>query len=405
MRNHKQKDKMTKRFSRGCGKVLTALLLCFVMAFSVIQVGAATKEELQNKISGIEGDLAVLAKQREAIEADIQDVKGDKAETAAKQGYVSEQVQITQAEINSLQDKITALEENIEIKLEEIELKQADYDASFALFQRRVRAMSMYDDTTTLGLVLGTDNFVDFLTTTDTISRIAEHDNDLMDSLEAERVALEKEKVSLEADKKSLEADMATVASKKQELATQQATLNAQMENISALEQQYTADLAANQAKSAEMESNIQSIYSQIKLMDNPYVGGTMQWPVPNYYQITSYYGWRFNNSDYHTGMDISGGGVNGKPVVAANGGVIAKTNYAFTPGRGYGIYVIIDHGGKTTTLYGHLSSISVSEGQSVTKGQQIGLVGSTGWSTGPHLHFEVRENNKHVNPLPYVQG
>lgn len=403
MRN--QNDKMKKRFSRGRGKVCTALLLCFVMTFSVIQVGAATKEELQNKISGIEGDLAVLAEQRAAIEADIKSVKDDKAETAAKQGYVSEQVQITQAEINGLQDKIAALEENIEIKLEEIELKQADYDASFALFQQRVRAMSMYDDTTTLGLVLGTDNFVDFLTTTDTINRIAEHDNDLMDSLEAERVALEEEKASLEADKESLEADMATVASKKQELATQQATLNAQMENISALEQQYTADLAANQAKSAEMESNIQSIYSQIKLMDNPYVGGTMQWPVPNYYQITSYYGWRFNNSDYHTGMDISGGGVNGKPVVAANDGVIAKTNYAFTPGRGYGIYVIIDHGGKTTTLYGHLSAISVSEGQSVTKGQQIGLVGSTGWSTGPHLHFEVRENNQHVNPLPYVQG
>ena len=94
-----------------------------------------------------------------------------------------------------------------------------------------------------------------------------------------------------------------------------------------------------------------------------------------------------------------------GATIVAANTGTVVKTNTSFTPGRGYGIYVIIDHGGGKSTLYGHCSALLVSEGQTVSRGQPIAQVGSTGWSTGPHLHFEVREDGNHVNPLPYLKG
>ena len=130
-----------------------------------------------------------------------------------------------------------------------------------------------------------------------------------------------------------------------------------------------------------------------------------MMWPVPGFGTITSYYGWRWNKTDYHTGIDISGGGINGATIVAANSGRVAKVNTSYVPGKGYGIYVMIDHGGGKVSLYGHCSKILVSEGQSIVKGTPIAKVGSTGWSTGPHLHFEVRENGNHANPLAYLKG
>lgn len=131
--------------------------------------------------------------------------------------------------------------------------------------------------------------------------------------------------------------------------------------------------------------------------------GSTLTWPVPGYYTITSSYGNRWhpvhNRYAFHTGIDISGSGVNGKNVVAAADGVVILSEYY----GGYGNTVIIDHGGGLQTLYAHGSQLLVSAGQKVTRGQAVMKVGSTGVSTGPHLHFEVRINGSHTNPLPYL--
>ena len=131
-----------------------------------------------------------------------------------------------------------------------------------------------------------------------------------------------------------------------------------------------------------------------------------MAWPVPGHTRITSEFGSRFGGRDFHTGIDIAGAGtgtINGATVVAANTGTVRVTNHSHSPGRGYGKFIIIDHGGGISTLYAHLSAISVSVGQTVERGDAIGNVGSTGWSTGPHLHFEVRESGRAVNPRPWI--
>ena len=111
------------------------------------------------------------------------------------------------------------------------------------------------------------------------------------------------------------------------------------------------------------------------------------------------------SGTDFHTGVDFTGSNVNGKKVVAANAGNVIFTKTTYIPGKSYGKYIIVDHGGGYSTLYAHLSSVNVSVGDYVKKGQSIGNVGSTGWSTGPHLHFEIRVNGKHTNPLPYLKG
>ena len=149
----------------------------------------------------------------------------------------------------------------------------------------------------------------------------------------------------------------------------------------------------------AQVQSEINDIYASYE-SQGEYTGGVMTWPVPGYTGITSYYGWRFNNTDFHTGIDISGSNIYGRNIVAAADGVVIKAQETYVQGVGYGRYLIIDHGGNISTLYGHTSQLLVSEGDHVTRGQAIAKVGSTGWSTGPHLHFEVRENGTAVNPL-----
>lgn len=133
------------------------------------------------------------------------------------------------------------------------------------------------------------------------------------------------------------------------------------------------------------------------------YIGGLMAWPAPEATHIVTPYGWIVNGTNFHTGIDIAGKDVYGTPVIATQDGTIAYVSSAHIPGSGYGRYIILDHGGDIATLYAHMSEILVKEGDYVTKGQQIGKIGATGYATGPHLHFEVREQGKCVNPEDYL--
>ena len=130
---------------------------------------------------------------------------------------------------------------------------------------------------------------------------------------------------------------------------------------------------------------------------------GTMAWPLPDHYGILSPFGARYDGADFHSGTDIAA--EHGAPVIAAAGGTVRIANREWTPGVGYGMYVVIDHGGDVMTLYGHCSEILVAEGDTVTEGQKIAKVGATGFAGQPHLHFEVRKGKESVNPMPYISS
>jgi biotin carboxyl carrier protein len=157
------------------------------------------------------------------------------------------------------------------------------------------------------------------------------------------------------------------------------------------------ADNAANQ------EQEVEQVYQAITDL-TAYEGtfsGRLAWPVPDYYEITSEYGWRFEGADYHTGMDIAAS--HGVPVTAAADGVVMLASTDYTPSIGYGIYVMLDHGDAISTIYGNLSDILVTAGDTVEQGQIIAEAGSTGFSTEPHLHFEMRDNGMHLDPAAYL--
>ena len=130
-----------------------------------------------------------------------------------------------------------------------------------------------------------------------------------------------------------------------------------------------------------------------------------MIWPVPSTHEVSWPYGSRYDDTDFHTGLDIGDYSqeIYGEPVVAAADGTVAMVSEDWTPGRGYGMYLVIEHENGFATLYGHLSAIDVEEGDTVKAGEQIGQIGATGFATGPHLHFEVRRDGQHTDPAEYL--
>ena len=237
---------------------------------------------------------------------------------------------------------------------------------------------------------------------------VVEEDQELIEEMRRKVAEIEETKAAIEADKSDLEGSKSQQAAKQTQLAGQIADTQDQIQDITALEQDYLANKAAIDKQMKEVQAEVDAIYAKIKSVGE-YEGGIMLWPVEGYQTVTSDYGWRFGGTDFHTGIDIArlnarGEGIYGKPIRAASDGTVVFTQTTYTYGRGYGIYLIIDHGGGISTLYGHTCGLNVKLGDKVKRGQTIAFVGSTGWSTGPHLHFEVRVNGAYTNPWPYLR-
>lgn len=367
---------------------------------------SATAEE-QEKISSLGDKYKELQAKQKQIDQQINQTQSEKQKQVVINQQIGAQIETTTQQIDILTERIALLEENIKQKTAEMEEKQAEYNATYEAFKNRLAALTKIPTGSTLGMVLGADSYSQFVDRNEIMNRVANYDRTLMDTLEQQKQELADIRAQLEADRKDVEGDKSEMDVKRQELSSQQAETQKQIQDISALEQQFMANRAEMERQMKQVQAEIDKIYQEIAARSTmaEYVGGEMGHPAPGLYQITSNYGSRFGGSDFHTGVDFSGPGCYGAPVVASNDGEVAKVVTADTPGYGYGKYVIIDHGGGRTTLYAHNSAILVSEGQHVSKGQQIAQIGSTGWATGPHCHFEIRINGKAVDPLPFVRG
>ena len=379
-------------------KRLLALILCIGV------LACMTTAAFGDEIADLNDRYAQLQKEADALQSKIDNAKTEKAKQEAIKEKTTQEIGIIRNQIAVLEEKIAALENEILRKEEEIDGLEESIDQNYDLFKKRMRAMYMAENTSMISLVLGAESFGDFLTTSEYLKRVAQHDQDLLDGLRQTLEDVEAAKAAVEADREDLADTKTEVEEKKRQLDAKLSSTIAEIQSIDQMEKEYLADIAAKQQEMKETQDEIDRIYAEMEEMEE-FVGGTFMLPVPGYTYISSYYGWRFNGSDFHTGVDFTGANVNGKKVVASNAGTITFTKSTYVPVVGYGKYIILDHGGGYSTLYAHLSSINVSVGDEVRKGENIANVGSTGWSTGPHLHFEIRVNGKHTNPLPYLQG
>ena len=401
-------------FKKAAAAVLS-LMMVFVFAgdlalsanaSKVTSPGTDPKAAYQNQLNELNKQYSDLQKQQEAVNKEIQKAKTDKDKQLTMKKQLDNQIYSVRQQINVLSQSIDILEDNIASKESLIEKAESDIEENSEMLKLRLNAMYKSQNSTVLGLIMGADSFSHFLSRAQVASKIADHDKQLLEDLDIELKYIKEAKDEVEQNKQQVTNAKAAMASKQDQLGSQLSKTEDMIQDIEALEREYLANRAQIDKQMREVQSEVDAIYKEIK-SEGKYEGGVMGWPVSGYHTITSQYGWRFGGKDFHTGIDIAGlnaagKGIYGKPILAVADGKVAFVRK--TPGTGYGIYCIVDHGGGISTLYGHQSGSAVNIGQTVKRGDVLGYVGSTGWSTGPHLHFEVRVNGKHVNPWSYLK-
>ena len=367
------------------------LLLIFTITFTGI---VSANDEIKRR----ERELEELRLQMEELDASIDNNQSLQSETNQKIRNVTAEVKTLEKEITDLDGEIKATESAIIVKTEELAAAEIKIGEKNELLNQRLRVMYKTGSVGYLEVLFGAEDFTDLLSRIDMLQKILVHDQNLIQSLKEQRDIIEQKKVELETIKDDLLALFKSKIAKQNEL-------NVALNNLVA----YKKELINDEVALVEMEdalldeaNKLTEIIKNLELAAT-YVGGEMMWPVPGQYKITSPFGNRLHpiSKQYkmHTGIDISG--PKGTPVVAAQTGTVVYANWFGS----YGKAIIVDHGGGITTLYAHNDTINVSVGSVVKKGDNIALLGSTGYSTGPHLHFEVRINGEYVEPLTYVKG
>ena len=391
--------------TRLVAALLSGVVLCGTPAYIM-----AEDEDLTNQLDSIQQQV----NQQNAAKADAETVIGSVSEQLRQ---IEEQLRQATAELGTIKEQRVAVENDITLNERQLAEAQKRLEGRESVFYKRVRDIYINGRLSYLDVVIGSKDFSDFANRLEVLKRIIDSDITLINEIKKERADIEAHKQKLEADRaklveleKAALAKQAEIEQKKaernvvlQKAQNDRATAMQAIEELNASSAQVSAMLkerqAARAAAAAAAAAAAQSSGGQ-GASDNWVQGtGQLSWPVSG--EITSPYGYRvhpiWGTTIYHSGIDI--GVDEGTPVHAADGGVVVWSGWM----GGYGYAVVIDHGNGLSTLYGHNSELAVDEGQSVAKGQVISYAGSTGNSTGPHVHFEVRVNGDPVDPMGYL--
>lgn len=404
-------------------KIVASILAILLISFSFTNVFATSKSQIQSQINDKKEEL--------------QDVKDEKSGVLSEIDKLNTSIASTEKEISDLNDKITELTSSISDKTKEIEQKEEEFEEKDKLLQDRLVALYEAGDTTYLDMLLTSGSITDFISSYYLVEQLTKCDTEVLNAIENTKKEIEDDKKELETKKQEIDKTKSQIAEKNEKLKSDKSTkqakvnslteeekelegelaaYNAEMEKIAAAERKAKAEEEARRKKAEEDAKKNQTNTGNTNNTGNTgstgatggssgtiTSSGKMTWPIPGYKNITSYFGYRvhpiYGTWKLHSGIDV--GAPTGAKFVAADDGTVLIASYGYN--GGYGNYVVINHGNGITTRYAHGTSILVSAGQKVTKGTPVLTVGSTGASTGPHAHFEVRVNGTAVNPLNYI--
>jgi murein DD-endopeptidase MepM/ murein hydrolase activator NlpD len=432
-------------------KKLIAVLLVAVMACSpfVMPVFSAdtTTEKYKKKISE-------LQKQEQQYQSMLNQTKSDIKKKEEYKNTLVSQIGVLSTEISSSHEQIDKLNTSINKKQKSINKANKSITTQMEALKKRVRTIYMAGGTSDLEIILGAKDFSDFLDKFELIRTLSDYDQQLIKKIRTQLEKITEEKTALEGEKTEVQKTQKTLQSKQKKLSgvlkenenilsalySSQNNAQAMLSNASSQEKEIQSQLSAYYKRKEAAKKAAQAVVPvPTSPINTPtpknstkytpsYSGGGgsapsftgsggsaasvkpsgFTWPVPGFYGVVSPF--NENRGYSHKGIDISGGGIMGATVVAAASGTVIGSNNACRHnwgksgscgcGGGYGNYVLIAHSGGKTTLYGHLSSAAVTSGMTVSKGQTIGFVGSTGWSTGAHLHYECRIGGTPYNPM-----
>ncbi len=415
-------------------------LFCVCMALGMLVVSsgpyarAVNIEDLQDEYDRLDQQIEANRNKLNELASDMEDQQAyidtlnDQIETTQQQAEVlQERIAMLNADISSLNNKIEALDTKIQQTQAEAEEQEGQIEETFELLKERLRAMYMAGGGSQLEFLLEAGDFETFLIRTELLRSVTRHDTQLIDALSEELEVfqgllqtMEEDKASLQEQQETLVARKADVQASAQQLSEKEDEINANVKQANSYIQQLDHNSDLYQAQMRKLQADRDEVDAQIAAYirehasssggssdsggsspggsgsSNPY----LLWPLPGFHHITSYFGPRdLAGFTYHWGIDISGSGVYGHDIVAAESGTVllAQTD------KSWGKYILIDHGNGMLTRYAHCSRLLVSQGDRVTRGETIAKVGDTGNVTGPHLHFEVYEGDQRYDPLNYL--
>ena len=424
-------------------------ILCAMRCVCMISIPMAipTTVSAEDSISDLEQQLQQLEQENEKYQKILDDTKSDIAEKEEYKSALVSKVQVLDEKIAVTREKISSLNDDIKEKQDAYDKGLSEVEDQFDALANRLRILYMSGNATDLEIIFGAKDFSDLIDKMELVKSLANSDKELISEIQTKLDELSTKKKSLEADKKDLETQQASLKSDQDEFNKLISDNDEILKNLYASNSEAQNSLESAALQSDEIEAKISQYYAAQKAAAEHAAqasqsssssgsssgssssgssssgsssvivpsGSGFAWPTPGFVSRSSE--WFEDREVYnHGGIDIAGAGIMGTPVVAAADGTVVATNsscthnwgksYSCGCGGGYGNYVMISHAGGKMTVYGHLTSLTVSSGQSVSRGQVIGYVGSTGNSTGPHLHYECRLNGVRYNPMseyPYM--
>ena len=388
---------------------LAAMLIVPVLLSAIIPSAQGTPS--QQEIDRLKSELNSLKADKSRVRGEISSLRSLTTSVQEKKSLYEEQISLISIELELTAELVYELNLTIaaeQIELEAVEIREAELSAQY---ERRVKYMEAMGDISYMSVLLQADSLSDLLTRYTTMRDIMASDKKLVTELIEIRELREEMINKLQADRREqyertreLDEAYAELEELKEELEIIESEYMVEMAKLIAQDREIVNAEAQAQKELDEQEAALKRFLEEQRRRNNPFVGGEYGWPVPGYYTVGSPYGMRihpiYRTNRMHNGIDVSAPG--GTPIVASNAGVIDTRTYA----SGYGNYIIIDHGGGHASLYAHMSSFaSKGVGSTVVKGETIGYVGTTGLSTGNHLHFEIIINGSRVNPESYLRG
>ena len=385
-------------------RALAAGLMTALLVGALLPGGGPVQHAQAASTSQLKSRLAELKSARAEANAAVEALEGESEKYSEKIAALDYQIQSTRAELNATQKIIDSLTRDIADKQDELDETIAQLDEKQELFETRIRVMYENGDTTYLEVLLSSEDFSDMLTNMEIVSQIMDYDKRIVEEYKALKAQIETRKAALESDRKDKQ-DYAD------DLEQAYEEIEAQKKEYKALKAKVDSDLALKKAEAERMLREQDEINDEIAALSRQETAasgggggkvysGSLVWPCPSYSRISSQYGYRTHpisgTRKLHKGLDIAAS--SGNPVIAAASGTVVKSYFSSS----YGNYVVISHGGGLMTAYAHMTRRLVSAGQTVAAGQQVGTVGSTGNSTGPHLHFEVYVGGSTTNPMNY---
>lgn len=385
--------------------IVIILLMCFIAKFTYAEneVTNETANEIGNNTvnNDLQSQRNEIQNQLNEANSNLQNVQSNLSENLKQVEKLDERIGVAESQLQEQESKIAKLRKSINEIEEDLNTITEKYNIQKEVFEQRIVSLYEAGETQYLDLILKSNSISDFLSSYYVISELAEYDENLLDDINYKRQTIDTSKRKLESER----AELAVIVEN-------QTRTTRTLQNTKVMRESFIAKLSDEekelQAKIDEINAQYAEINKQILALaqigiNNIYIGGELAWPVPGYTNITSPYAMRVHpiTGQYklHTGVDI--GAPAGANFIAANDGIVTKAYFNVACGN----MVIIDHGGGISTLYAHGSEILVEVGQTVKRGDPVLKVGSTGYSTGPHAHFEVRINGVVTNPMPYITG